>query len=165
MGILTDIRWYLIVVFIFISLMTSSHIQMWELDHKEGWALKNWCFWTMVLEKTFESPSDCKKIETVNPKGHKSWIFIENQMMLKLQYFCHLMWKANSLEKDCDAGKDWRQKKIGATEDEVVIQHHQLTDMNLSKCQETVKDKKGWHAVVHGVAKLDTTWWLNNSND
>ena len=73
---------------------SSSHVWMWELDHKEGWALKNWCFWTVVLEKTLECPLDCKEIKEVNPKGNQSWYSLEGLMLkLKLQYFGHLMWR------------------------------------------------------------------------
>ena len=78
---------------------------MWELDSKEGWALKNWCFWTAVLEKTLESPLDCKEIKPVNPKGNYSWILEELMLKLKLQYFGHLMWSADSLEKTLRLGK------------------------------------------------------------
>ena len=78
----------------------SSHVWMWELDHKEGWAPKNWCFWTMVLEKTLKSPLDCKEIQPVHLKGNQSWIFIGGLMLkLKLQYVGHLMQRADSLEK------------------------------------------------------------------
>ena len=74
---------------------------MWELDHKESWTLKNWCFQTVVLEKTLESPLRCKEIQPVHPKGDQSWIFLEGLMLkLKLQYFGHLMWRADSLEKN-----------------------------------------------------------------
>ena len=73
---------------------SSSHVWMWELDYKESWAMKNWCFWTVVLEKTLESLLDCKNIQPVNPKGNQSWIFIGRLMLkLKLQYFGHLMWR------------------------------------------------------------------------
>ena len=73
---------------------------MWELDYKESWALKNWCFWTVVLEKTLESPLDCKEIQPVHPKGDQSWVFVEGLMLkLKLQYFGHLLWRADSFEK------------------------------------------------------------------
>ena len=79
---------------------------MWELDHKEGWVLKNWCFWTVVLEKTLESPLDCMEIKPVNPKGNWPWIFIEGLMLkLKLQSFGHLMWRTDSLEKTLMLGK------------------------------------------------------------
>ena len=92
-----------------------------ELDCKEGWVPKNWCFWTVLLEKTLESPLDCKEIKPLNPKGNQSWVFIG----LKLQYFSDLMQRTDSLE-DPDAGKDWRQEEKGMTEDEMVGKHHQL---------------------------------------
>ena len=104
---------------------SSSHVWVLELDHKEGWALKNWWFWTVVLEKTPESPLDRKEIKPVNPKGNESWIFM-GRTDAKTQYFGHLMRRADSLEKDPDAGKDWRQKEKGKTEDEIVEWHHQL---------------------------------------
>ena len=79
---------------------SSSHVRMWELDHKESWAPKNWCFWTVVLEKTLKSPLDCKEIQPVHPKGNQSWIFIGKTMLkLKLQYFGHLMRRTDSFEK------------------------------------------------------------------
>ena len=77
---------------------SSNHVLMWELDHKEGWASKNWCLWTLVLEKTLESPLDGKEIKPVNPKGNQPWIFIV-ELMLKLQYFGHLIWRVDSLGK------------------------------------------------------------------
>ena len=96
---------------------SSGHVWMWELDHKESWAPKNWCFWTVVLEKTLESPLDCKDIQPVLPKGNQSWIFIGGLMLkLKLQYFGHLMRRTNSLEKTLMLGKiegerrRWRQR-------------------------------------------------------
>ena len=84
-----------------------SHVWMWELDHEEGWAPKNWCFWTVVLEKTLESPLDYKKIKPVSPKGCQPWRVVHwnIRLMLKLQYFGHLMQKANSLEKALMLGK------------------------------------------------------------
>ena len=79
---------------------SSSHVQMWKLDHKEGWAPKNWCFWIVVLEKTLESPLDIKEFRSVNPKGNQPWYLLEELMLkLKLQYFRHLIQRANSLEK------------------------------------------------------------------
>ena len=86
---------------------SSSHVWMWELDHKESWALKNWFFWTVVLEKTFESPLDFKEIQPVNPKGNQSWIFIggTDAEASVLQYFSHLMQRADSLEKPLMLGK------------------------------------------------------------
>ena len=84
---------------------SSRHLWMWELDHNEGWVLKNPCFWTVVLEKTFESPLDWKEIKPVNLKGNQPWI------LLKLQYFGPLMWRANSVKKDPDAGKDESRRR------------------------------------------------------
>jgi len=98
---------------------------MWELDHKESWTLKNWCFWTVVLEKTLESPLDCKVIKPVNPKGNQSWIFIrrtdaEVDEVWPPDVKNWLIWK------DPDAGKDWRQEEKGTTEDEMAGWHHRL---------------------------------------
>ena len=79
---------------------SSGHVWMWELDYKESWGQKNWCFWTVVLEKTLESSLDCEEIQPVHPKGDQSWVFIEGLMLKqKFQYFGHLMWRTDSLEK------------------------------------------------------------------
>ena len=78
---------------------------MWELDHKESWALKNWCFWTVVLYKTCENPLDCKEIKPVNPKGNQSWKLKRLMLKMKLQYFGHVMWRINSLEKTLMLGR------------------------------------------------------------
>ena len=92
---------------------------MWELDHKEGWAVKDWCFQTVVLEKILESPLDSKEIKPVNPKGDQPWIFIGRKILkLKLQYFGHLMWRVDSLEH-LMLGNIWRQKEKGVAEDEM----------------------------------------------
>ena len=103
---------------------SSSHVWMWELDHKEGWALKNWCFWTMVLEKTLESSLDCK-IKPVHPKGNQSWIFIG-----RTDAEAPILWSPNAknwlLRKDPDAGKDWRQDEKGMIENEMVGWHQWL---------------------------------------
>ena len=116
---------------------SSSHVWMWELDHKEGWALKNWCFWTVVLEKTLEGPLDCKEIKPVNPKGNQSWIFIGRTESEAL-----ILWPPDMknwlIGKDPDAGKDWRQEEKGITEDEMVVWHHQFNGHVLSKLQELV---------------------------
>ena len=101
---------------------------MWELDHKVSWELKIWCFWTVVLKKTLESPLDCKEIKPVSYKWNQSWIFIGRTMLkLKLQ---SILWPPDMknwlLRKDPDAGKDWRQEEKGTTEDEMVGWHHQL---------------------------------------
>ena len=100
---------------------------MWELDHKEGWVLKNWCFWTAVLEKTLESPLDCKEIQPVHPKGNQCWIFIGRTDAEAEAPILGLPDAQNWLiGKDPDAGKDWRQEERGMTEDEMVGWHHWL---------------------------------------
>ena len=104
-----------------------SHVCMWELDYKESWAPKNWCFWTVVLEKTLESRLDCKEIQPVHPKGDQSWVFIGRT---DVETETLILWlpdvKSWLIWKDPDAGKDWRQKKKGTTEDEKVGWHHWL---------------------------------------
>ena len=106
---------------------TSSHGWMWELDYKESWALKNWCFWTVVLEKILESALDCKEIQPVHPKGNQSWIFIGRT---DAEAETLILWppieKGWLIRKDPDAGKDWRQEGKGMTEDEMVGWHHRL---------------------------------------
>ena len=95
------------------------HVWIWQLDQKEGWAPKNWCFWTVVLEKTLESPLDCKGIKPVNPKGNKCWIFTG-----KTDAEAPILWppevKSRLTGKDPDAGKGWKQEEKGTTEDEMV---------------------------------------------
>ena len=104
---------------------SSSHVWMWVLDYKESGATKNWCFWTMVLEKTLEGPLDSKEIEPVHPKGNQSWIFIG-----RTDAEAPILWPLNAKNwltgKDPDAGKDWRWKEKGTTEDETVGWHHRL---------------------------------------
>ena len=106
---------------------SSSHVWRWELDYKESWVLKNWCFWTVVLEKTLESPLDCKEIQPVNPKGNQPWIFIGRT---DAEAETAVLWPPDVknwlLGKDPDAGKDLRKKEKGMTEDEMVGWHHQL---------------------------------------
>ena len=106
---------------------SSSYVWMWELDHKESWELKNWCYWTVVLEKTLESPLDCKEIQQVHPKGNQSWIF---NGRTDVDPEIPILWlpdvKSWLIGKDPDAGKDWGQKEKGTTEDEMVGWHHRL---------------------------------------
>ena len=106
--------------------ISSSHVWMWELDHKESWVLKNWCFWTVVLEKTLQSPLD-SKIKPVNPKGNQSWIFAERT---DAEAEAPILWPPDTknwlIRRHHDAGKDWRQKENETTEDEMVEWHHWL---------------------------------------
>ena len=132
---------------------SSSHVWMWELDSKESWVPKNWCFWIVMLEKTLASPLD-SKIKLVNPKGNQPWIFTG-----RTDAEAPILWppdgKRQLIGKDPDPGKDWRQKEKGVAEDETDNITDSI-DMNLSKIWETVKDRGAWHAAVHGVAKRMT---------
>ena len=106
---------------------SSSHVWTWELDSKESWAQKNWCFWTVVLEKTLESPLDCKEIQPINPKGNQSWMFIgRTDAEAETLIFWPPDMKNWLIRKDPAAGKDWRQEEKGMTEDEMAGWHHWL---------------------------------------
>ena len=106
---------------------SSGHVWNWELDCEEIWAPKNWCFWTVVLEKTPESPLDCKEIQPVHPKGDQSWVFIGRT---DVEAETLILWPPHAkswlIGKDPVAGRDWRQGKKGTTEDEMVRWHHRL---------------------------------------
>jgi len=112
---------------------SSGHVWMWELDYKESWVPKNWCFWTVVLEKTLESPLDCKEIQPVHPKGDQSWVFIGRT---DVEAETLILWPPDAkrwlIGKDSDAGKDWRREEKEMTEDEMVGWHHSLDSMDMS---------------------------------
>ena len=134
---------------------------MWESGHQEGWALKNWCFWAMVLEKTPESPLDCKEIKPVHPKGHQPWISLEGLILkLKLQSFGHLMQRADTLEMTLMLGKFECRRRRGRQRMRWLESITNSMDINLSELQEIVKDREVGRAVVHGVTKSQT--WFSN---
>ena len=136
---------------------SSSYVHMWELVHKENWVPKNWCFWTVLLEKTFEGPLESKEIKPVNPKGNQPWILEGLMLKLKLRYLGHTLGRTNSLEKTQMLGKHQaKEKGLTGWLDSIT----ESVDMNLSNVWENVEDRESQHAIVHGIAKSWT--WLSN---
>ena len=142
---------------------SSGHVWMWELDYKESWVQENWCFWTVVLEKTHESLLDCKEIQPVHPKGDQSWVFIGRT---DVEAETLILWPPNAkswlIWKDPDAGKDWEQEKKGITKDEMVGWYHRLNGHGFGWTP-GVGDGLGGLACCgsRGRKELDTTERLN----
>ena len=140
---------------------------MWELDHKEGWPSKDWCFWTVVLEKTLESHLDYKEIQPVNPKGNQCWIFTERtDAEADIPVFWPPDAKSQLIRKDPDAGKDWRQEEKGTTEYEIVGCYHQLTGREF---EQVPGDGEGQGSLAYcsswGHKESDMTEQLSNNNE
>ena len=136
---------------------SSSHVQMWEFFHKEGWVPENWCFWIVVLEKTFESPLDCKEIKPVNPKGNQPWIFIGKTVA---EAKPPIPWppdvKNRLIGKDPDFGKDWRQRRRGWQRMRWLDNIINSMNISFSKLWEIVEERGAWCAAIHSVKNSQT---------
>ena len=141
---------------------SSSHVWIWELDHKERWATENWCFWIVLLEKTLKSPLDCKEIKPANPKGNQSWIFIgrtDAEAEVPILWPLHV--KGWLTGKDPDAGQDWSQEMKRVTEDEMIGWQHQLNRHEFQQALGVDGQRSLVCCSPWGHKQSDTSKWLN----
>ena len=143
------------------AIHTCGHVWMWELDYKESWVPKNQCFWTVMLEKTLESPLDCEEIQPGHPKGDQSWVFTGRT---DVDAETAILWPSDAkswlIWKDPDSGRVWGQKEKRMTEDEMVGWHHWLNGHGFGGLQELVMEREAWCAAVQGLTKS----WKRLSN-